>query len=66
MVDLITTQIITGIGAAGILLLMAVGLSLVFGVLHILDFVHGSIFLFGGYIGYTVSLLLATVGGDSG
>jgi len=63
MVDLITTQIITGIGAAGILLLMAVGLSLVFGVLHILDFVHGSIFLFGGYVGYTFSLLLAPVGG---
>lgn len=63
MVDLIITQIITGIGAAGLLLLIAVGLSLVFGVLHILDFVHGSIFLFGGYIGYTVSLLLASVGG---
>ena len=63
MVDLIITQIITGIGAAGILLLMAVGLSLVFGVLHILDFVHGSIFLFGGYIGYTFSLLLARVEG---
>jgi len=63
MVDLIITQILTGIGAAGILLLMAVGLSLVFGVLHILDFVHGSIFLFGGYIGYTFSLLLARVEG---
>lgn len=63
MVELLITQIITGIGAAGLLLLMAVGLSLVFGVLHILDFVHGSIFLFGGYIGYTASLLLASVGG---
>ncbi|HXZ37859.1 MAG TPA: branched-chain amino acid ABC transporter permease [Thermodesulfobacteriota bacterium] len=63
MVDLIITQILTGIGAAGILLLMAVGLSLVFGVLHILDFVHGSIFLFGGYIGYTFSILLARVEG---
>jgi len=63
MVDLIITQILTGIGAAGILLLMALGLSLVFGVLHILDFVHGSIFLFGGYIGYTFSILLARVEG---
>lgn len=61
--DLIVTQIITGIGAAGLLLLIAVGLSLVFGVLHILNFVHGSIFLFGGYAGFTTSLALAAIGG---
>ena len=63
MLDLILTQIATGIGAAGFLLLIAVGLSLVFGVLHILDFVHGSIFLFGGYVGYTVALALGGVTG---
>ena len=63
MLDLVLTQIATGIGAAGFLLLIAVGLSLVFGVLHILDFVHGSIFLFGGYVGYSVALALGGIPG---
>jgi branched-subunit amino acid ABC-type transport system permease component len=64
MSEILLTQIATGLGVAGFLLMIAVGLSLVFGVLHILDFVHGSIFLFGGYIGFSaVQMLAFTPGG---
>ncbi|MFB6311844.1 MAG: branched-chain amino acid ABC transporter permease, partial [Salinirussus sp.] len=50
-VDLIITQVITGLSIGSRLFLIAVGLSLIFGVLDILNFAHGILFMIGAYAG---------------
>jgi len=52
--DLIGDQIITGISIGGRLFLIAVGLSLIFGVLEILNFAHGALYMIGAYAVITV------------
>ncbi|HWK29591.1 MAG TPA: branched-chain amino acid ABC transporter permease [Solirubrobacter sp.] len=44
-------QIVTGITRGGWIFLVAAGLTLVFGVLHVLNFAHGSLYLVGAYVG---------------
>jgi branched-subunit amino acid ABC-type transport system permease component len=43
-------QIATGITRGGWIFLVAAGLTLVFGVLHVLNFAHGSLYLVGAYV----------------
>jgi branched-subunit amino acid ABC-type transport system permease component len=50
-VGLIGDQMITGISIGSRLFLVAVGLSLIFGVLEILNFAHGVLFMLGAYVG---------------
>ena len=52
--DLIGDQIITGISIGGRLFLIAVGLSLIFGVLEILNFAHGALYMIGAYAVITI------------
>lgn len=47
-------QILNGMSFGMLLFLLASGLSLIFGLLKILNLTHGSFYLFGGYIGLTV------------
>lgn len=47
-------QGLNGLAQAMILFLIASGLSLIFGVLRILNFAHGSLYMLGGYFTYTV------------
>ena len=47
---LIFDQIITGISIGSRLFLVAVGLSLIFGVLEVLNFTHGVLYMFGAYM----------------
>lgn len=49
-VGLVSTQIITGIVLGARLFLVAVGLSLIFGVGDVLNFTHGALFMIGSYI----------------
>lgn len=46
---LVFTQIITGLSIGGQLFLLAVGLSLIFGVLDVLNFTHGVLYMLGAY-----------------
>jgi branched-subunit amino acid ABC-type transport system permease component len=39
-----------------VLLLVAVGLSIIFGMLEVLNFAHGSLYMLGGYFGYTIAI----------
>ena len=48
--NLIANQIITGISIGSWLFLVAVGLSLIFGVLDVLNFTHGVLFMIGAYM----------------
>lgn len=48
--------ILDGISYGMILFLIAAGLSLVMGVMGILNLAHGALFMLGGYIGWTVTV----------
>ncbi len=45
-------QSLSGLTAAMFLFLIASGLSLIFGVLRILNFAHGSFYMLGAYAAY--------------
>jgi branched-chain amino acid transport system permease protein len=45
--------ILSGVTLAAIIFLIASGLSLIFGLMHVLNFAHGAIFVFGAYVGLT-------------
>lgn len=47
------TQAFNGISYGAMLFLLASGLSLIFGVMRIVNLAHGSYFLLGGYVGLT-------------
>ena len=56
-------QLLTGLASASSLFLVAVGLSLIFGVMRIVNFAHGSFFMLGIYLAYSlVSVLDGSVG----
>ncbi len=62
------TQTFNGISYGALLFLLASGLSLIFGVMRIVNLAHGSYFMLGGYVGLSVvwrtgSFLAALVAG---
>lgn len=56
-------QLLTGLASASSLFLVAVGLSLIFGVMRIVNFAHGSFFMLGIYLTYS---LVSVLGGALG
>lgn len=52
--DLFFLQLFTGLALGSIYILVALGLSLVFGLLTIVNFAHGQFFMVGAYIGVFV------------
>lgn len=52
--NLIAQQLVTGIALGSIYVLVGVGLSLVFGLLTIVNFAHGAFFMVGAYVGVFV------------
>jgi len=64
--DFWIVQTLNGISLGMLLFLLAAGLSLVFGLMRIVNLAHGSFYLLGAYIGFTVigrtgSFLIAVV-----
>src|ERR687891_2357186 len=62
------TQTFNGVSFGALLFLLAGGLSLIFGMMRIVNMTHGSYYLLGGYVGLTViwqtkSFLLAILVG---
>lgn len=62
-----TFQLLNGLTFGALLFLVASGFTLIFGLLRIVNLAHGALYLFGGYIGYTItvrtgSFLLGGVG----
>ena len=47
-------QLLNGLAGASSLFLVGAGLSLIFGVTRIVNFAHGSFYMLGIYIGYTL------------
>jgi branched-chain amino acid transport system permease protein len=58
--DLFALQLFTGVALGAIYVLLAIGLSLIFGMLTVVNFAHGAFYMLGAYVG--ISLL--AVGGN--
>jgi len=52
---MLTGQILTGLAGASVLFFIAAGLSLIFGVTKIVNFAHGSFYMLGAYIAYSLT-----------
>lgn len=52
--DLIGLQLFTGLALGAVYVLLAVGLSLIFGMLTVVNFAHGAFFMVGAYTGYAL------------
>ncbi len=73
--SLILIQLLAGLSRAMVLFLLASGLSLIFGVMNILNFAHATLWLLGGYITFSLFemmggegslvLVLAIIGGTA-
>ena len=50
-VNLVLLQIVTGIALGAVYALLAVGLSLIFGMLNVVNFAHGAFFMVGAFLG---------------
>ena len=57
--DLLLIQLVNGIVSGMILALVASGLTLIFGIMDVVNFAHGELFMLGAYIGV---LVLASTG----
>ena len=55
---LVVAQFLAGLANAAALFLVASGLSLIFGVTRIVNFSHGSFYMLGAYIGYSLLQVL--------
>ena len=65
-----TTQLLNGISFGMLLFLLAAGLSLIYGLMRILNLAHGSYYLLGAYVGLSViqvtqSFILAALAGTA-
>jgi branched-chain amino acid transport system permease protein len=58
--DLIGLQLFAGLALGAIYVLFAIGLSLIFGMLTVVNFAHGAFFMVGAYVGLYIMML----GGD--
>lgn len=58
----LTTQITSALILGMVLFLVASGLSLIFGVLGVLNFAHGALYMLGAYFTYTLLTLLGNFG----
>ena len=52
-----TFQLLNGLTFAALLFVVASGFTLIFGLLRIVNLAHGALYLFGGYIGYTIATM---------
>jgi len=56
---MIFIQFLNGLSTSMLLFLLASGLTLIFGVLRIINFAHGSFYMLGAYLTYTISRTFA-------
>jgi branched-chain amino acid transport system permease protein len=52
--DTVLVQALSGLASASSLFLVASGLTVIFGVTRVVNFAHGSLFMLGAYIGWTI------------
>lgn len=52
--DLLALQIFTGFALGAVYVLLATGMSLIFGMLTVVNFAHGAFYMLGAYLGFVV------------
>src|SRR5206468_8129471 len=50
----LVAQVFTGLVLGGILVLMAIGLSLIFGLMTVVNFAHGAFYMLGAYVAFSL------------
>jgi branched-chain amino acid transport system permease protein len=50
----VLVQLLTGLSGASSLFLVAAGLTVIFGVTRVVNFAHGSLYMLGAYVGWTI------------
>ena len=60
--EILVDQVINGLTIGGIYALIAMGYTLVYGILFMINFAHGEIFMFGSFTGFFVLSALARSG----
>jgi branched-chain amino acid transport system permease protein len=53
-VEFFAVQLLTGLASASSLFLVAAGLTVIFGVTRVVNFAHGSLFMLGAYVGWSL------------
>src|SRR3989442_15432397 len=53
-IDLLVQALLNGFGLAMVYVLVALGLTLIFSILEIINFAHGEFYMLGGYVTYYV------------
>ena len=61
--DFFLTELVNGITLGSVYALLALGYSMVYGILKLLNFAHGDVYMVGAFIGYGVE---TAFGGRSG
>jgi branched-subunit amino acid ABC-type transport system permease component len=59
----IIIQLLSGISVGMVIFLIAVGLSLIFGTLRILNLAHGSLYMLGAYLCFWISSIISQMSG---
>jgi len=59
-------QILNGLVYGGLLFIVSVGLVLIFGLRRVVNFAHGSLFMIGAYVGFSISLVAGFWAGLAG
>ena len=54
MITALTAQLFTGLVLGMIFVLLAIGLSLIFGLMTVVNFSHGALYMLGAYFGYVL------------
>ena len=52
-----TIHLFNGLVYGALLIVMCSGLALIYGLRRVVNFAHGSLYMLGAYIGYTVALI---------
>jgi branched-chain amino acid transport system permease protein len=64
--EMILLATLDGLSYASLLFLVALGMTLVFGVMHILNMAHGSVYAFGGYAAASLGIWAISAGLPAG
>ena len=56
--SLLLQQLVNGITLGGVYALIAVGYTMVYGVIQLINFAHGEIYMLGGFMAYTLVAVL--------
>src|SRR3989338_1748990 len=59
---MLTQQLVNGIVVGSVYALIALGYTLVYGILQLINFAHGEIYMMGAYVGIAVLGVLAAMG----